>query len=118
MAYRYLERYYMEIITLASILALGWKILDWFKYLTNKQWRPAVTQLAAWVIMIIGITLFAHSDFSNTTVIGDVPIKSLNGASLLLLGTMYGSLAGVGVSVIRAFDNSDSAKTPSLIPEP
>lgn len=106
----------MEVAALAILATLTAKLLDFAKFLRAKDWNAAFTQVAAWVVGIGVTAVAAASDaFENVTVPSlDIPIGKINGPSLALIGMAFTSLMSVAVDFRKAFDNTDSAKTPPL----
>ena len=107
----------MNIAALAALAALVYTLINFLKYLTNREWSAAITVLVVWIAGIFAITLAAHTDFAGTiTIIDDKPLDVLNAWSLLFTGLIVGSLGTVGYDAKRAIDGSDSSKTPPLVP--
>jgi hypothetical protein len=103
-------------VPLAAALALVWKLVDWAKALRVRDWNAVLTQLAVWVAGVFVIWLLASTDFAAGVKIGSMALSRLNFASLVLLGMSIGSSGSVAYDFKRAFDNTDSAAQPSLLP--
>lgn len=106
--------------TVVSFLVLGTlagKIVELFKYLKNGDRNGAFTLLSVWIAGIMVIFLGANADaFSALVVPGmEVPLGSLNWASLVLVGMSLTSFIAFGYDFKKALDNSDSAKQPPLL---
>ena len=104
----------MEVITLATVIALVLKIVDTLKMLLARD-ASAVTQCLAWLVGVGAAFVTANSDFGEAWDVGLAqPLGELNAWSLVLLGLCWASGASVLVAFKRAFDNSDSDVVPSL----
>lgn len=106
----------MEIIGLASLIALAWKIVDFAKFIRARDWNATATQAATWAAGIVVVLLAAEADVTAHLTIGDVALTDVNTASRLLIGLSLLSLGSVGFDFKKAIDSSDSAHTPSLLP--
>ncbi len=105
----------MEFAPLALLGALVYKFVDFLKFVKVGDWNAAGTQAIAWLAGILAITLFANSDFSAGINFGERSLGSLNFISQVVIGLSATSLFSAFYDVKRALDNSDSARTPSLI---
>lgn len=113
----------MEALSFSVIAVLGlivYKLLDFFKYVVNKNWNGALTILIGWAAGIIGIFLFASSTFGSQLQIGEghhhpLLLGSLDPSSKVILGMAATNLLAVFYDAKKAVDGSDSAKTPKLI---
>lgn len=96
------------------------KIIDFFRLLSNfaTQKSAVITQLGAFAAGIIGVELYAHSDYASGIVLGDIPLSTANGASLVLIGLAVSSFASLAVDFKQAIDHTDSAAKPPLIKSP
>ena len=106
----------MEFVPVLVLGALVLKFTDFLKLVRAKDVSGTLTQLSAWGSGILGVTLFAHSDFAAGIPVGESTLAALNGWSLVLVGLSIASTAGVGYDFKRALDSSDSAKMPELLP--
>lgn len=106
----------MEFVPVVVLAALVKKATDTIKYITNGDVNAFVTQLVVWAIGIAFTILFAHSDFGNSIEIAGTNLSGLNVWSQVLVGLNVASVGSVGWDAIKAFDNTDSAATPSLLP--
>lgn len=103
-------------LALTILGTLGWKLVDFSKFLTNKQWNAAVTQLYAWLVGIVLVVLTSAADvFEGFALPGmTVPVGDMDFGSLLVVGMSMSSLMGVGFDFKKAIDGSDSAVVPPL----
>jgi hypothetical protein len=106
----------MEFVPFLAMLALVKKLIDFFKYLTNKDKNGIVTTLAAWVAGVGAILLFSMSDFADGITIGDTTLGALNIASLVIVGMSIGASAGVAADVISSRRPSDDPARLKLLP--
>lgn len=109
------------IIPIALLGGLGVKLLDLLKYLRAKDWNATATQVGAWATGVLLVFLASGADiFENTVLPGlDQTFADLNGASKVILGASILSLLGIAaVDFRKAFDGTDSAKTPTLLGPP
>lgn len=110
----------MEVILPAALLtSLIITVINFFAYLKNTQWGSALTQLSVWAAGVIGVFLFAETDFSGIPIPGtDVPFNAASGLSLLFIGLTYGASATVVNEFKKALDGNDSATKPKLFKNP
>jgi hypothetical protein len=107
----------VEVALLALVALFVKKATDWLKYLTNRDWNGALTQAVAWGISVASLFLAAESELFETFGVNDVNFGDLNGAGIVLVGLALGSGASGFTDWLKARDNTDSARMPSLIPE-
>lgn len=109
----------MEVITVASLVALIKKAVDLLKYVTNKQYNALVTQVVVWVAAVAVVFLAANANLTSALqVFGNTTLGSLDGGSLILGGLLIGSSASVFLhDVPAAIDNKDTAYAPPLLPD-
>lgn len=105
----------MEFVPLVVVTSLIKKLVDFIKYAVNGDINAVVTQLVAWVLGIAVAFIAANSDWGSTIDVGGKSLASLNAWSLVLVGFVLASTAGVGWDVIKAVDGSNSAVVPSLL---
>ena len=105
----------MEVVTLASLAALVWKIMSVVKDATGGESRSAVTQVVTWVVGI-GVAMFAaHTDITAGIEVWDgMQFGDLDLGGQVLAGLTLASTASVGYDVKTAVDNTDSAAEPPL----
>lgn len=99
----------MEIIGVAALIAIIWKVVDVIKYATNGNMRAVTTQLSVWGAAIAIVLLAREAEpFANVEIMGTT-FDRLDLASTVLFALGLGSAASVGVDVKKAIDNTDSA---------
>lgn len=106
----------METITIVALVALMKKVVDTFKFITNRNLNALVTQLVTWITGIFLVWLSTSADITETLSIFGTTFGDLNGGSIVLGGMIFSSVASVVYDYQAARDNSDSAATPQLIP--
>ena len=97
-----------------GLAALVFSGVNFLKFLTNRQVKPAVTQAVAW---LSGIGIVWMADASDGLPFIDFVPDQTNFWGKVLLGASIGGTASAIESVKRAIDRTDSAAMPSLIPE-
>lgn len=105
------------VLGLAGLLALGKKIVDFAKMLTN--WRTeksgAVTQAVAWAVFVALVFLYgAAQTGARVELVPGLSLADLNGWAKLILGLQIGSGAGIVTDWLQARDNHDSQAFPPL----
>lgn len=106
----------MEFVPTAAMGALVFTLVNFLRFLTNKDWTSAITQLTSWVAGVVVTFLVAATDWANGIDVGGTALSVLNGSSLVFVGLMSSSIFGVVKNVIQGFDNQDSARMPPLVP--
>lgn len=108
----------MEVLTLASLIALGMRLVSFFKYLRARDWNASFTQAVVWSSGILLTFLAGMADITNKIVLWEgVPtLSDVNAASKILLGMMLLSTGSVVYEFKKAFDRNDSAAEPALLP--
>lgn len=106
----------MEFVPLLAWAALVLAFINFLKFVTNRQWNHAVTQLSVWVAGVIVTTLTAHTDFAGGISVAGMSLSVLNQWSLIFVGLQAGSVATAIVEVKKALDGNDSAAKPPLVP--
>lgn len=106
----------MEAITLIALVALMKKVVDTFKFVTNRDVNSIVTQFVTWVTGIFLVWLATTADITQGLAIFGATFGDLNGGSIILGGMIFSSAASVAYDFQAARDNSDSAATPPLLP--
>lgn len=107
----------MEAISLVALVALMQKIVDTFKYITNKNINAFVTQFTAWLVGIVTVWLSTKADITENIEIFGQSFGSLNFGSIVLGGMIFSSAASVVYDLKTSRDNTDSAKMPPLLPD-
>ncbi len=103
-------------VPLVALGTLVFTFVNFLKFLSGRDWNAAITQAVAWVAGIVAIVLVAHTDFGNSITIAGHYLDNLNIASQVFLGLMATSLLSTANEFKKAFDHTDSAATPPLIP--
>lgn len=106
----------MEFIPVVAMAALTLKLIDFLRYCRAGDMNGALTQLAAWVAGIVVVLLVAQTDWANGIAIGDMNLSTLGFWSLVFYGLTAGSAASFTKDALKAFDNSNSAAIPVLLP--
>lgn len=107
----------MQVITLASLIALGMRMVSFTKFLRAKDWNSVSTQAYTWAIGVLLVFLAGMADITNNLVLfkGVPPLTDINSASKVLLGLMFLSLGSQVYEFKKAFDRQDSAAEPALL---
>lgn len=107
----------MSIVLFAALI---WQVIDFLRELTDVKANKSsiVTQATAWVGGILLVALAAHSAVTAALTFPglDQPLGALDFGSTVLVGLMAASFASSLVDTKQAFDNTDSAAKPPLIP--
>lgn len=106
----------MEIVGLAALVAIIWKVVDFLKYLTNRDLNAAVTQASVW-LSAVAVALLARDaePFSAIEVLGTT-FEDLSLPAIILFALGLGSTASGVVDFKTAIDNTGSASAPPLLP--
>lgn len=97
------------------LAALIWAFVDFLKNLRAADWNATVTQLIVWASGVAGVFLIGATQFAKDTHINGQVLTDLDGASKLVVGLLFSSLASGAYQVKKAVDSSDSAKQPPLV---
>ena len=107
-------------MTVIVFTALVWKVIDFFRMVTNYKTQRSgiITQVTAWAGGIILVIIAAHASVTSSLVLpgADESLRTIDFASQILLGLLIASLASATVDIKQAFDSSDSAAKPNLLP--
>ena len=108
----------MQAITLASLIALGTRFVSFLKYLRAKDWNSVATQAASWASGVAIVFLAGAADITNRLILfpGVPTLSDINAASKVMLGLMLMSLGSEVYQFKKAFDRTDSAAEPALLP--
>lgn len=108
----------METLVIGALVpALVLKFTDFLKGLTNRDWNKVVTQLVTWGGATLALFLAGATQWAGDIVIvGTQKLADYNFADTLLAGTAIGSVGSVVFDLKKAFDNTDSAAEPPLVP--
>lgn len=107
-----------QFIPAIAMLVLAKKVVDFLKYLTNRDLNGAVTQLVAWAAGVCAVLLYAQTDWADTIPVAGSILADLNFWSQLAYGLTIASGASLATDFIKAFDQHDSAAMPQLMPPP
>lgn len=106
----------MEFVPAVAMIALILKVVDLLKGITNKDRNAVSTILATWIAAVVAVALYAQTTWAGALEFGGQTLDKMNWASVLALGLGLGASAGATFDFKKALDNSDSAKTPPLVP--
>jgi hypothetical protein len=106
----------VEFVPMLALAALIYKLVDFVRYLLNGDRNGAITQLVTWAFAILAVILYAHTNWAHALSFGGINLHQLNLASQLVVGLQLGSLASTGKDLLKAVDNTNSAKIPTLLP--
>jgi len=106
----------MEGFGLAGLTAIVWKVVDFQKFITNKDWNAAITQAATWLSAVVVSFLAREAEFFAEVEIFGQQFGDIDWAAVLLFALGLGSTASGVYEFKKAIDNSDGARTPSLMP--
>lgn len=104
-------------LVLALLAATINKLVDFTKYIKNKDTNGALTQIYVWAVGVVGVIVFVKSGLLDGVVLpySDAPIDSYGTIAQALIGFSAASVGSVvGVDFRKAIDNTDSAATESL----
>jgi hypothetical protein len=108
----------MEFVPLLAMGALVGKFIDFLKYLRARDWNGASTILIAWAAGLGATFLVASTSFAAGVDIGaGKMLADLTAPDKAFFGMMASSIFGFAYDVKKSLDNTDSAKTPTLLPE-
>lgn len=109
----------MEALTIAGIVTLGMKFLDFVKFLRAANWNAVITQAASWLIGIALVFLVSAANIAEGLDLGfGMTLQDMDAASKVIAGLGLLSVGSVVVDFRKATDKTDSAVTPSLLPGP
>jgi hypothetical protein len=104
----------VEVIPAIGLAALVKKFVDFVKLALARD-PGAITQLIAWGAGIAAVVLFAQSDWASGIQVADTTLADLNFWSQAIVGLGVSSAAGFGTDAVKALDDSDTARMPSLV---
>lgn len=105
----------MEFVPVLAMLALVKKLIDFFKYATNKDTNGMLTTGLSWVAGIAAVLLYSKSDFASGIDIGG-NLANMNIYSLIAIGLSVGSGAGLAADFLSAKRPSDDPARLKLLP--
>lgn len=106
----------MEFVPAIAAIALIMKIIDFVRYARARDVNGVVTQLATWAAGTIVFLLVAQTTWAEDIVIADRPMNQLGFWSLVFAGISVASAASVAKDALKAVDNHNTAKIPTLLP--
>lgn len=101
------------LVLLATFIS---KLIDFVKFARARDTNGVVTQLATWGAGVVGVALFAQTDFAAGVKLGGVSLATAGWATLVFAGLMATSLLSKVYDVQKSLDNTQTAATPSLVP--
>jgi len=106
-----------QALAFGTIGLLASKVIEMLKYLRNKDMNGAFTLAAVWIAGVVSTFLAAAAKVTETLVLPgtSIPLGTLDGASLVLIGLTLTSTIGTVYDFKKALDNGDSAKQPPLL---
>lgn len=104
----------MEVISLITLGLLGKKLIDLAKDIRAKDIDGALTMLTSFLVGILLVVAYVHSDFSVGQAIGGLVWHNLNGAAQVLAGLNLGAAMASSHDVLATFDSNQSSATPKL----
>ena len=107
----------MEFVPAIAMVALIWKVVDLLKYIVNKDKNGITTILFVWLAAVGVLFLFAETAWAAEIDFGGRTLGDMNWASLVAVALCFGSSASAAFDFKKAIDRSDSAATPSLVPD-
>ena len=107
----------LPITSLALLTAAVIAIIDFVRYAKAQDWNGALTIFLAWLAGFGAVLLAANAGYTDHIVLvnDQPPLGEADLGSLVLLGFVIGSLAPVGVKILKAVDSSTTSKSPQLI---
>lgn len=106
----------MEFAPAIAALALIVKIIDFARYARARDVNGIVTQLVTWVAGVVVFLLVAQTAWAREINIADRPMDQLGFWSLAFAGLSIASTASLVKDTLKAVDNTNSAKIPTLVP--
>lgn len=102
---------------MVGLLALAAKAIDFLRLLANLPATKSsvLTQALAWAGATAIVFLYGASQFGDTVDVAGISLADMDAATKLLVGLAIGSLASLAKDVIKARDNTDTAKVPPLL---
>lgn len=105
-----------EFVPMLALLALVKKLVDFSKYVTNKDLNGALTQIWSWLVGIAVVWVFSETSWADQIVVGGVSLAGASFAVIVVVGLTVGSAGSVLTDVVKGIDGSDSAAMPKLLP--
>lgn len=105
----------MEIFGLATLIALGVKIVSFLKFIRAGWTDDAFTQVVTWMVGVVLVFLAAEANLIQNFELYGISLAEANVASKILIGMSLLSLGSFAYDVKKARDNSDTAREPNLL---
>lgn len=98
------------------MLALIVKVIDFLRYAKNRDINGVVTQATTWVAGVVVLVLVAQTTWAGIIAVSGVPLNKLGFWSLVFAGLTVSSGASLAKDTLKAIDNTNSARIPTLLP--
>ncbi|MBM0203496.1 hypothetical protein JNW90_10505 [Micromonospora sp. STR1s_5] len=105
----------MEFVPMLVLLALAKKLVDLGRYASGRDLNGVVTQLVAWAAGVVVVIAFAASDWASLVTFGDLSLAKMGLMSQILAGLTVGSTASLGQDLLKAVDQNQSERKPTLL---
>lgn len=111
----------MDIATAGLLVSSIYLVVNFLKFLTNKEWNAVITNLAGvgggWLV----ITVAAHAEvLGGLTVpiagLEDTPVDMFNWADTLIVSVALAGGASVTNGLLGAIDSNRDTSKPALLP--
>lgn len=106
----------MNFVPLVAMGLLVYAIINTLKQASAKNWNAVVTQVIVWVAGVVVILLVAQTQFAEGVSVNGIALTKLDFWSALFVGLIASSIGSFGNDLKKAFDNTDSAMVPPLLP--
>jgi hypothetical protein len=106
----------MDWTAAAALVALVKKVVDTLRYASARDVNGVSTQLVSWAAGVGVFLLAAHTAWAPQLLVGGISLDRLNVWSLVFVGLTAGSASSLVHDTVKAVDNADSAKVPTLLP--
>lgn len=85
----------MEFVPMAAVAALTKKVIDFLKYVQNRDWNGVVTQAIVWGAGVLVIWLVSGTAWATGITVGNFNLSDLNAESIVFVGLTLSSLSSV-----------------------
>jgi hypothetical protein len=107
----------MEALVPILLLATVFAFTNWLKSIAARDWNAVITVLVVWSGGFVIVWIAAQTvTLGNFAPLGTVPLKLMRTADLFFIGLNIGSGGVLANEFKKAFDRSDTATTPPLVP--
>lgn len=106
----------VEFVPAVAMLALIVKVIDFLRYAKNRDINGVLTQAITWVAGVVVLVLAAQTTWAHIIAVSGVPLNRLGFWSLVFAGLTVSSGASLVKDTLKAVDNSNSARIPTLLP--